>query len=1600
MSSNSKAKGAEAKSKAQKDNRIKVVEKRFVGAIAELPVFEYNPDKTNTAIFRRDEQALENYIITEYGENGYFIRTGVEHVFARPMQPTAEEAAGPDAEFFQQNYREEVKHYVSAKNKYNHNKPKVYHTIWGQCAIAMTHKVAENAGYEVFHREKDPLALWLVIKQASLHGREVGSATKRMTDAKDNLARLHQGQSESVGDFYERFRHEWSATKDAGVKYGVEVERGTLTDVAYAARVAAAEDEEAAMIFIKKLDKRRFEPFWRELKNAYDLGRDEYPKTLQRAYTIAQSRREAGLHVVTVSEDAKTAVAYATYGKAGTGGKPKADDSGEHNPHAHLECHKCHQNGHIGRNCPLWLAAIEAVKKGDLATDSKPSVSDATSKKKKKKDKKAGHVTIGAEEAEHVGYCTMCEAAEKGECEKISGSVAAVANSKILDEDDYLCDNEANIRIVHSAKNLRNIRKASKPVKISGISGAVVATQVGDLWLKNVFIGEAYYHPESIANILCWYDLVERFKQASFDFKNNCFRVVLTPTKKKLVFQAKHKLYVYSDKDVNEATAMVQTVDNLKQQFTKREVEQAKLATEVSRRLGNPSEKDLNYAITHRLIKDCPITVRDVARAKTIFGPSLAVVKGATVRKAPEEAKIEPVDRSVVLKDKVILCIDIIWVSGLTFMLSVSRRLNLIMVRYIASRGVAALKAAVEAIISAYKAAQFQVQSLIFDGEGALVALQTWIQEQGITINPTAKNEHVPEVERAARHVKEKVRGFWNTLPFMLTSIMIIYLVYYCVMTINMFSKTSMVGAGFTTPRELFTGRVLDYGKDMKLGIFDYVQVHEDDMVTNTMKSRTVGCLSLGPTGNVQGGYKFLSLTSWKVITRKSWTPMPMPAEVIGVVNAHALEERRKGGLLVDMTLMFKLGDHDLPDNVAVDNDNVDESEDALGIAGVDDGQDDGSHHDEPDMMTPPDETDADVLPVTEPDPGPDGTVHGHEDTVNDHGHTVHGQNVFDEVEAAEIDPPPDDDVDIPGVVQTPAEALEELQQSSRYNLRSNRSSWKKYGETFTSVAFTNYSVKRGVKDIGLEAVIAMMKEMLQMHKKKVFHPVHFKGLSKTQLKKTIRSLMFLKRKRDGRLKARFCADGRNEFRYPGQDVSSPTVSIEAIFLTLAIEALERRIVATVDVEGAFLHCDMPIEIIMEIDPQLASMLADLEPETYANFIEHNGKMYVILDKALYGCIESAKLFYEHISKTLMNFGFVRNPYDVCVFNKMFEGKQITVTIHVDDLKISCADPRGVEAVIDELTRVYQKVNVCRDKVLDYLGMEFNYNEAGLVKISMKSMIEEMLDELGVEGTVNTPAAHNLFNVGQKSELLNKAGRERFHSLVAKLLYIAKRGRPDILVAVSFLTTRVQAPTQEDENKLMRVLKYLNGTRELVLRLSSVEGILVSTFIDAAFAVHGDGKGHTGQIILIGKGAVYFRSSKQKLVAKSSTEAELIAISDGLLQVIWTRNFLEAQGYKMDPATLHQDNKSTIILAEKGRSVSGRTRHVSVRYFFVKDRIDSNEVRIVHTGTEDMVADFFTKPLMGALFKKHRAMILNMQHEGPTLESSQGCVERCDVAEL
>ena len=434
-------------------------------------------------------------------------------------------------------------------------------------------------------------------------------------------------------------------------------------------------------------------------------------------------------------------------------------------------------------------------------------------------------------------------------------------------------------------------------------------------------------------------------------------------------------------------------------------------------------------------------------------------------------------------------------------------------------------------------------------------------------------------------------------------------------------------------------------------------------------------------------------------------------------------------------------------------------------------------------------------------------------------------------------------------------------------------------------------------------------------------------------------------------------------------------MSTSGVFTIASIAAYERRHAAVVDIGGAYLNADMTtgIPVHMKLDKTMSEYLIGLDG-SYAKFRDEHGTITVLLKKALYGCVESAALWYENLHATLRDMGYVRNNCDICVFNRSKGGTQCTVCVHVDDLLITSVSKALISELTQGLRNRYGDISLKHGPLLNYLGMQLDFSHAGEARLTMAGYVNEVLTSCGVAGTARTPATDMLFDRDESAEPVSEEIRVWFHRVVAQLLYLAKRVRPECLTAVAYLATRVLKCDSSDVEKLYRLVRYIRWTLDLgVVMRPGRSGLLVRLFVDASYGVHLDGKSHTGSCIVIGDvGAVHCRSIKQTIVAKSSTEAELVGLSDSANQALHIRNFLILQGYKMPPVTVYQDNLSSMALIARGRSGAERTRHIAIRYFWTKERVDTGELRVEHKGTKEMYANVLTKPLQGSQFVYER----------------------------
>ena len=951
-------------------------------------------------------------------------------------------------------------------------------------------------------------------------------------------------------------------------------------------------------------------------------------------------------------------------------------------------------------------------------------------------------------------------------------------------------------------------------------------------------------------------------------------------------------------------------------------LENAKAAQDLQRRLGFISKGDLMKCVLNGSFLNNPVTPKDISTAEAMLGKCEAEIKGKTTKRKPNFFKEITVDP--VLSRHITLECDIAFGDKEPYLFSVSQSLDLTLIDYIHSNniesksGVRDLRNALMSQISKYKAHGFHVNRIVCDHDSSLIAMTTELNSLGIIVAPCAPGSHgIPHVDRRIRTIKERVRSILASLPYKLPKQLLRWCFYFAV---SRFNISHMVPGTSLSAKECFTGVKTDFKRDLRVGFGDYVQAHLPE-TDNTLSERTTSCISLLPTGSATGAVKFYSLSTGRVITRDRWTCLPIPDTAIEAINSKSLVQPPLEIFDAD-DYGSVLADENEGNEPFVDNSHVFVERIPLPPS-MD------NYLDDPEVFAP------DSAPSPIIDELPSVSVQSPEE-VN-----------FAEVSTASsiADPPP------------------------RYNLRPD-----------PSRKVFKVNVRKAVDARADDADKAIASEVAQMIDKGVWAPTSERDISG---RKIIPSSMILKDKFDSsgryvKMKARLVAGGHRQVR-GGRSNSSPTLSTSSLMMLASIAAQEGRTVATADIGGAYLHADIDEDIFMTLDKDVSAIIQAQHP-SYVSCGKKNGKVVVKLRKALYGCLQSGKLWYNLISSTLLSYGFQKNPHDKCVFNCTRGSHQVTIGLYVDDLFITSKSRQNVDWVLDSLKETFKDVSVHHGVLQSYLGMTFDFAKSSQVFVSMEGYTLDLLKSFDLDGKVySSPSDDNLFNINNKLPLLNQEKQALMHSTTAKVLYLATKTRPDIILSINFLCTRVNKFNAEDEAKLDRILSYLSGTicQGVTLGIEhSPQGCPIQIYADASFAVHPDARSHSGLMISLGRGGIVYKSKKQPLVTKSSTEAELVSANDSISFAYHIRDFLLGQGMQVQRPALYQDNTSTIRLIECEDAGSMRTKHINARYFFVREQLADGHITVEHMPTGSMTADVLTKPLQGKPFRKMRDRLL------------------------
>jgi Reverse transcriptase (RNA-dependent DNA polymerase) len=1130
-----------------------------------------------------------------------------------------------------------------------------------------------------------------------------------------------------------------------------------------------------------------------------------------------------------------------------------------------------------------------------------------------------------------------------------------------------MLDSGANCGIFMNKNLLTNLRTIESHATINGVSGQIITNVVG------IFnnMSEVYYHPHAIANILSQSQEKDNGARVTYDDDHDIYSVCYEE-REPIVFERIGGLYCFDTLNPHSTSyrALTSTVHDNKLKFTKREVQRADKAIEVRRRLAYPNDATIPHMHS---INNIPVSRQDLQRAVDIYGRDRNCIRGKMKNSKSIPATIEKAYKSTDIPQH--LCVDLLFIDGDGYMIAVLTPLDYTIVVHIKNRKTKTLRGALWHILAKIDEQQFEVTHILSDREGGIGPFHDELKRAGYHINPAGSGEHVPVVERKIETLKERVRSYLQSLPYTLMFSVLRYLVEYCVVMINLAPDNQRVDP--TSPYELFTGYKVDYKTQLRISFGDYAECKNPNRKPiNTIKPRTDPCIALLPLLNAQGSYLFFDLTTRRTVVRDKWIQLPMPNDIITRCENLAKAQ----GKALRVLPHFSRG-------VPVDEDN----------------------------QTIETMSDTDLFDQTQhPDVLSDDAASSIDDQPpSDYNH--HGEQTFDNSEESLI--PADtphienepNDVIIPGpfeehapddlYVEKPIVPEEDHSyqtrsrgeptlkpyKDGRHWLNANAALTKKQKLEFG--VFANLSIREAIDKYGDPAKQAVISELQQLIRLQVFrfHQPH--SLSKQQLKDRIPSRTFVKAKvrPDGsfdKLKARLVGGGHRQKRsyYTENDTSSPTISPTGVLLLATIAARERRHVITADIGGAYLRAKMQQFILILLNREESDFLCEIYPEL-EQYRDERGRLTGEALKAIYGCIESAKLWYETISSKLISIGYVRNPYDPCIFNKWHEPQRVqsSIGLHVDDTLMTCADLEVLESLVQWFIDEFEELSVTRGLVHQYTGMTLDFREPMKLIITMVKHVTDLIKLSGITGTAISPATDDLFAIDENSPLLIEKQRELFHSVVYSALYICKRIKPEVLTVVSVLASRVTCATEQDWKKLSRMIQYINHTKDipLCLEMSSDYPIKVVASIDSSHATHGDYRGHTGLCATLGKGCILAMSSKQKINTKSSAETELVGTSDAATSAIFLRNLIIGQGLECMPLIIEQDNQSAMAMMERGQAIGPTSKHINIRYFWLTDRQRENEVVFMYRKTEDMTSDILSKPVQGSLFRKHRDTLLN-----------------------
>lgn len=423
-------------------------------------------------------------------------------------------------------------------------------------------------------------------------------------------------------------------------------------------------------------------------------------------------------------------------------------------------------------------------------------------------------------------------------------------------------------------------------------------------------------------------------------------------------------------------------------------------------------------------------------------------------------------------------------------------------------------------------------------------------------------------------------------------------------------------------------------------------------------------------------------------------------------------------------------------------------------------------------------------------------------------------------------------------------------------------------------------------------------------------------------------------------------------------EVYAPVARWDTIRLLLALAAQKSWTVYQLDVKSAFLHGELKEDVFINQPP---------------GFVKKGEEEKVYkLKRALYGLKQAPRAWFKRIESYFLREGFKKISFDHTLFIKRVWKKMVIVSLYVDDLIYTGNDKVMCESFKRSMMQEFEMTDLGRMRY--FLGVEITQYKSG-IGMCQKKYAKEILERFNMweSNGVKNPIVPGVMVT--KAGVGAKVDSTEYKRLVGSLMYLTVT-RADLTYGVCFISRFMSDPREEHMQLAKRILRYVKETYSfgLLYERSVVKGLQVYTDSDYARDTE-DRRSTSGYACILSNAAISWSSRKQDIVTLSSTEAEYVAATTCACHSVWLKGLMEEiLSESIGVVDILCDNSSTIKLS-KNPVMHRRTKHIEVRFHYLRDLVNEGKVQLVFCSTDDQVADVMTKPVKLEVFERMRKLM-------------------------